>query len=292
MCYAGNWKLGTSLFMAGILYIVATPLGNLEDITFRAIRILKECSAIACEDSRRTVKILNRYEIKTSLITYQEYNKEAAGRKIINRLKRGDNIALVSDAGTPGISDPGFNLVKAAIEEEISVEMIPGPSAIVCALVLSGLPTDRFSFEGFLPPKTDRRMKKLLSLKDEERTLVFYESPHRVKDSLTDMATALGDRDSALIREMTKLHEEVLRCGLFELRESIAKREKVHGEITIVVEGARFKESIEENIDLILDEEIASFEGSPSELARKLSQETGLSRQVIYSKILDRKNKT
>jgi 16S rRNA (cytidine1402-2'-O)-methyltransferase len=207
-------------------------------------------------------------------------------------LQRGDNIALVSDAGTPGISDPGFNLVKAAIEEEIAVEMIPGPSAIVCALVLSGLPTDRFSFEGFLPPKADRRMRKLLSLKDEERTLVFYESPHRVKDSLADMATVLGDRESALIREMTKLHEEVLRCGLFELRDSIAKREKVHGEITIVVAGARFKDSIEENIDLILDEEIASFEGSPSELARKLSQETGLSRQVIYSKILDRKNKT
>lgn len=273
----------------GVLYIVATPLGNLEDITFKAIKVLKSAGAIACEDSRRTVKLLNRYEIKTPLITYQEYNKEAAGRKIIQRLKKGERIALVSDAGTPGISDPGYNLVRDAILDGIRVEVVPGPSAIVSAIVLSGLPTDRFCFEGFIPPKKDRRVKKFESLKDEERTIVFYESPHRVKDSLEDMGGVLGERRAALLREMTKLNEEVIRGTVNEIRDEMTGRGKVHGEITIVVEGAKHREIIQDNIEMLIEGEIGSFKGSPSELAKKLSQETGIPRKVIYSKILSMK---
>jgi 16S rRNA (cytidine1402-2'-O)-methyltransferase len=273
----------------GVLYIVATPLGNLEDITFKAIKVLKSVSAIACEDSRRTVKLLNRYEIKTPLLTYQEYNKEAAGGKIIQRLKKGEKIALVSDAGTPGISDPGYNLVRDAILEGITVEVVPGPSAIVSAIVLSGLPTDRFCFEGFIPPKKDRRIKKFESLKDEERTIIFYESPHRVKESLVDMADVMGGRRAALLREMTKLNEEVVRGTVIEIRDEMAEREKVHGEITLVIEGAKHKEIIQNNIEMLIEGEIHAFDGSPSELARKLSQETGIPRKVIYAKILNMK---
>lgn len=273
----------------GILYIVATPLGNLEDVTFKAIKVLKTSDAIACEDSRRTVKLLNRYEIRTPLITYQEYNKEAAGVKILARLKKGEKIALVSDAGTPGISDPGYNLVRDAIAGSISVEVVPGPSAIVSALVLSGLPTDRFCFEGFIPPKRDKRIKKFESLRDEDRTIVFYESPHRLKESLADMAAVLGERKAALLREMTKLNEEVIRGTVLEVRDEIMDRVKVHGEITIVVEGVKHREIIQDNIEMLIEGEIVSFNGTPSELAKKLSKETGIPRKVIYAKILAHK---
>lgn len=273
----------------GVLYIVATPLGNLEDVTFKAIKVLKSSDAIACEDSRRTVKLLNRYEIKTPLVTYQEYNKEAAGAKIITRLKKGERIALVSDAGTPGISDPGYNLVRDAIAAGIPVEVVPGPSAIVSAIVLSGLPTDRFCFEGFVPPKQEKRIKKFESLRDEERTIIFYESPHRIKESLKDMADVLGGRRAALLREMTKLNEEILRGTVIELSVEISSREKIHGEITLVVEGARHREMIQDNIELLIDGEISAFNGSPSELAKKLSRETGVSRKLIYTKILEKK---
>ncbi len=273
----------------GILYVVATPLGNLEDVTFKAIKVLKSADAIACEDSRRTVKLLNRYEIKTPLITYQEHNKGAAGAKIITRLKRGERVALVSDAGTPGISDPGYNLVRDAIHAGISVEVVPGPSAIVSAVVLSGLPTDRFCFEGFIPPKRERRIKKFQSLADEERTIILYESPHRIKESLDDMAGVLGARRAALLREMTKINEEVLRGTVSELRDEIMGREKVYGEITLVIEGARHREAIRDNIEMLIEGEMQTFDGSPSELAKKLSQETGISRKVIYARILNMK---
>jgi len=289
-----NTKQGTLngyVGMAGILYIVATPLGNLEDITYRAVKILSSCDAIACEDSRRTVKLLNRYEIKSPLFSYHEYNKESAGRKILAKVKSGAKIALVSDAGTPAISDPGFNLVRDAIEEGIHVEAIPGPSAIVTALVLSGLPTDRFTFEGFLPPKGEKRRRKLSLLLDEERTMVFYESPHRIRESMEDMAALFGERKGALIREMTKLNEEVIRGNLSHIGEILAERERVLGEITLVIEGARIKESIAENIDILIREESESFDGPPSELAKKLSRETGISRSAIYAKLLSNKEK-
>lgn len=275
--------------MAGKLFIVATPLGNLEDITYKAVKILRSSDAIACEDSRRTVKLLNRYEIKTPLITYQEYNKETAGKRIINRLKRGEKISLVSDAGTPGISDPGYNLVRDAILMGIAVEIAPGPSAIVSALVLSGLPTDRFCFEGFVPTKRERRVKKFESLIDEERTIIFYESPHRVKESLDDLAGPMGGRRAVLLREMTKMHEEAIRGTVVEIRDEMAGRERVHGEITIVIEGAKHRDQIKDNIDVLIEGEMKSFQGSPSDLAKKLSQETGVPRKLIYAKILERK---
>lgn len=275
----------------GKLYIVATPLGNLEDVTFRAVRILSEVDGIACEDSRRTVKLLNRYEIKTPLITYQEYNKEQAGEKIIARLKRGQRIALVSDAGTPGISDPGFNLIRDCIREGVEVEVIPGPSAIISALVLSGLPTDRFAFEGFLPSKRERRREKLRELSSEERTLVFYESPHRIRETLEDMREILPGRPLALVREMTKIHEEVLRGTVEEVCEEISSRESLHGEITLVVGGRKEREVTAGNLDEIVEREIAGFDGSPSDLARKISELTGIPRKKIYSRILEAKKR-
>jgi len=275
----------------GRLYIVATPLGNLEDLSFRALRVLSEVDGIACEDSRRTVKLLNRYEIKTPLITYQEYNKERAGKGIIARLKRGEKIALVSDAGTPGISDPGFNLIRDCIAEGIDVEVIPGPSAIIGALVLSGLPTDRFCFEGFLPSKREKRKEKLAELRTESRTLVMYESPHRLKEALEDIAEIFPGRRCALIREMTKIHEEVIRGTVEEVSAEISSRDSVQGEITIVLEGYRPEGVMVENVDEIIERELEEFEGSPSELARKISRETGLPRKLIYSKILERKRR-
>ncbi|HSL92282.1 MAG TPA: 16S rRNA (cytidine(1402)-2'-O)-methyltransferase, partial [Candidatus Limnocylindrales bacterium] len=178
----------------GTLFIVATPLGNLEDITLRAIRVLKEASVIACEDTRRTVKLLNRYEIRTPMFIFHDYNKLRAGAVLLRRLSEGESVALVSDAGTPAISDPGYELVRAAIGGGIPIDVVPGPSALISALVVSGLPTDHFAFEGFLPSRKEKRKKAMQSLAGETRTMIFYESPQRVGAFLAEAAEILGDR--------------------------------------------------------------------------------------------------
>jgi 16S rRNA (cytidine1402-2'-O)-methyltransferase len=221
----------------GTLYVVATPLGNLEDMTLRAVRILKEVALVACEDTRRTAVLLRSHGIGTATTSYFEHNERWKGAHILEQLRAGHDVALVSDAGTPGISDPGYRLVRDARAEGLPVVPVPGPSAAVAALSVSGLPTDRFRFVGFLPPKTAARRRDLAALADATETLVFYESPQRVLSSLEDMAEALGDRDAFLFREATKVHEEYVRGRLTELRDLLAAR-AVKGEIVLVVAGA------------------------------------------------------
>lgn len=220
----------------GTLYIVSTPIGNLEDITLRAIRVLKEVDFIAAEDTRHTKILLDRYDIKKKLISFYSYNKLVKKAQIAGLLKEGKDIALVSDAGTPGISDPGFSLIKNAIEEGIRLEAIPGPAALITALVLSGKPTNKFVFEGYLSNKASKRRKRLEALKNEERTTVIYESPHRITALLRDMLDVIGDRKIAVARELTKKFEEVKRDKISTLLEHFSV-EKPRGEFIVVMGG-------------------------------------------------------
>jgi 16S rRNA (cytidine1402-2'-O)-methyltransferase len=273
----------------GTLYIVATPLGNLEDITLRAIRVLKEASVIACEDTRRTVKILNRYEIRTPLFIFHEYNKVRAGKSILRRLRDGDSVALVSDAGTPAISDPGYELVREAIGSGVPIEVVPGPSALVAALVVSGLPTDHFTFEGFLPARREKRRKAMQGLAAGTRTMIFYESPQRLAAFLREAAEIFGDRQACVVRELTKVHEEILRGSLSELDAEISGRGSVLGEVTIVIGGGSktVELSVEETVRAALEE----GSGSSRDLAREIAGRTGLSRKEVYAEILRQRRK-
>jgi 16S rRNA (cytidine1402-2'-O)-methyltransferase len=222
---------------SGTLYIVSTPIGNLEDITLRAVRILKEVDAIAAEDTRHTQKLLSKFDIHTPLTSYHDHNKEEKAPVLVARLLEGKNIALVSDAGTPGISDPGYFLINLAIDQKISVVPIPGVTAAIAALSVSGLPTDRFVFEGFLPNKHTARLKRLEELSKEERTLIFYEAPHRILQTLDDMQTVLGDRKTVLTRELTKVHEQVIRGSLREVKKQL-EAGSMKGEFTIIIQAA------------------------------------------------------
>ena len=226
---------------SGILYIVSTPIGNLEDMSLRAVRILKEVDVVAAEDTRRTGLLFQHFGIENRLESYFDHNKEKKGPFLINRLLEGDAIAVVSDAGTPGISDPAFNLVRSAIENNIPVVPIPGPTAAVSALVVSGLPTDRFVFEGFLPVKKGRKTR-LFELCQETRTLIFYESPHRLIRTLNDLLEVLGDRRIAVVRELTKKFEEITRGRISELIEIYSHR-KILGEFVLVLQGNTIKDS-------------------------------------------------
>ncbi len=268
----------------GTLFIVATPLGNLEDITLRAIRVLKEASVVACEDTRRTVKLLNRYEIHTPLSIFHEHNKARAGAVILRRLRDGDNVALVSDAGTPAISDPGFELVREAVAAGMKVEAVPGPSALIAALVVSGLPTDRFAFEGFLPSRREKRRKALAALAGETRTMIFYESPQRVAAFLADAAEAFGERRACVVRELTKIHEEILRGPLPALAAEVGGRDVVLGEITVVVGGA--PKAAELSVEEAVRRALEDAAGSSRDLAREIAGRTGLSRKDVYAEIL------
>jgi 16S rRNA (cytidine1402-2'-O)-methyltransferase len=248
--------------MAGILYVVATPIGNLEDISLRALRILKDVDLIAAEDTRHTRILLDHYEIRTPLVSYHEHNERAQAPRLAERLVHGENIALVSDAGTPAISDPGYRLVVEALRTGIRVTPIPGASALASALSASGLPTDRFVFEGFLPSKKGEREGRLEALRGERRTVVFYEAPHRLKDALTAMQRILGDREIVVGRELSKVHEEFLRGTIDAVIARLAERE-VKGEITIVVRGAPDAEQI-------------SQEALAAEIRRLIAQGSGL----------------
>jgi 16S rRNA (cytidine1402-2'-O)-methyltransferase len=268
----------------GTLYVVATPLGNLEDITFRAIRVLREADVIACEDTRRTVKLLNRYEIRTPMAVFHDYNKARAGAGLLRRLREGMNVALVSDAGTPAISDPGYELVRDAVAAGIHVDVVPGPSALISALVVSALPTDHFAFEGFLPNRPARRRKALSSLAHETRTMIFYESPQRVAGFLADASEAFGERRACVVRELTKVHEEILRGTLPELAAEMAGRESVLGEITVVVAGA--SRTVELSVEEIVRAALSDAGGSSRDLAKEIAERTGLSRKEVYEEIL------
>ena len=227
----------------GTLYIVATPIGHLEDITFRAINVLKQVNLIAAEDTRRTNILLNAYDIKTSLTSYHDYNKVRQGEKILQYLLSGKTVALVSDAGTPGVSDPGYFVINLAINHSIPVIPIPGVSAVITALSASGLPSDRFCFEGFLPRKSQARRKFIQSLQGEDRTLIFYESPYRILSTLQDFLAAYGERLVVIARELTKVYEEVMRGPLSVVVETLSGR-KIKGEFTVLISSRRYTEKV------------------------------------------------
>lgn len=223
---------------AGTLHVVATPLGNRDDLTLRALRVLREVALVACEDTRRTAGLLRLHDIRTPTTSYFEHNERWKGDHILDVLREGRDVALVSDAGTPGISDPGYRLVRDARAAGIPVVPVPGPSAVVAAVSVSGLPTDRFLFVGFLPSRATARDRALAELAERRETLVFYESPVRVLDTLDALARVLGDREAFLCREATKVHEEYVKASLTAIRERLAARGEVRGEVVLVVAGA------------------------------------------------------
>lgn len=272
--------------MAGVLYIVATPIGNLEDISLRALRILKEVDLIAAEDTRHTHHLLSHYGIETALTSYHEHNERRKTPVLIERLRRGANIALVTDAGTPVISDPGYRLVTAAIDAAIKVTPIPGASAVTAVVAASGLPPDRFAFEGFLPGSKKERRARLLALKDDTRTLVFYEAPHRIKESLSDLGEILGDREVVVAREVTKLHEEFRRGSASELAAQLGNQE-VRGEITLAVSGSSGAAAVSQ---ATLESEIRRLRGAGMHvkaIAGSLAQQYGCSKKSVYRLALE-----
>jgi len=222
--------------MPGTLYLVATPIGNLADITHRALQVLRDVDLIACEDTRHTRKLLQHYSIDTKTVSYHEHNEQQRTSELIELLKQGSSVAVVSDAGTPAISDPGFRLVRAAIEIGINVVPVPGPSALVSALIAAGLPTDEFFFGGFLPPKSTARRARLSELRSVPGTLIFYEAPHRLAASLKDAYEILGEREAVIARELTKLHEEIRRGRLSELSKHYSTDEQPRGEIVLLID--------------------------------------------------------
>jgi 16S rRNA (cytidine1402-2'-O)-methyltransferase len=278
--------LDTTLMTAGTLYIVATPIGNLEDITLRAIRVLKEADLIAAEDTRHTRHLLDRYRIETQLTSYHDHNKEEKAPVLVARVLEGKNVALVSDAGTPGISDPGYFLINLAIDQNIPVIPIPGATAAIAALSISGMPTDKFVFEGFLPSKHGARIKRLRELSREERTVIFYEAPHKIIASVTDIIDVLGDRRAVVTRELTKIHEETIRGTLSEILKHL-QTGSPRGEFTVIVHGAS-AEPLKQDIDtaeylknLMLHRGI-----SKKEAIATASAELGLPKKEIYKESL------
>ena len=266
--------------MPGILYIVSTPIGNLEDITMRAARMLREVDLIACEDTRHTRRLLDHLGISKPMISYHEHNEPARAAELVERLSRGDNVALVSDAGTPLISDPGYRVVRAALDAGIAVVPIPGPSAMIAALSASGLATDAFRFCGFLPAKATQRRKLLESMKDEDCTLIFYEAPHRVLEALEDIQATMGARPVVVARELTKVHEEFLRGSAAEVRAQLASRGAVRGEITLLIgkgEPAIDQTPIEEAVRALEAQGVARMDA-----IKQVARQRGLSKREVY----------
>ncbi|HEY7783584.1 MAG TPA: 16S rRNA (cytidine(1402)-2'-O)-methyltransferase [Pyrinomonadaceae bacterium] len=274
--------------MSSTLYIVATPIGNLEDITHRAIRILGEVDLIACEDTRHTRKLLNHFGINTKTISYHDHNETERAPELLRELEKGSDVALVSDAGTPGISDPGFRIVRLCLERGISVVPVPGPTAFVSALVASGFPTDEFFFAGFLPAKKNQRRAKLNELSAIDTTLVFYEAPHRIAETLKDAREVLGERKAVVARELTKLHEEIRHGTLSELETHFASGERARGEMVLVIDRtvtataeAISKETIGELVAQL------EAEGIDSRAALKqAAKRLGISRDEAYRRMV------
>jgi 16S rRNA (cytidine1402-2'-O)-methyltransferase len=271
---------------SGILYIVATPIGNLEDITLRAIRVLKEADLIAAEDTRHSRHLLDRYQIDTQLTSYHDHNKEEKAPVLVARLLEGKSVALVSDAGTPGISDPGYFLINLAIDQKIPVVPIPGATAAIAALSVSGMPTDRFIFEGFLPAKHLARQKCLQALVAEERTIIFYEAPHKIIKSVEDMLEVLGDRHAVITRELTKIHEEAIRGTLSEILKRLHDG-SIKGEFTVIVHGAS-AEPLKQDIDTAeyLKNLMLHRGLSKKEAIAATAEELGLPKKEVYKESL------
>src|SRR5579859_2901446 len=269
------------------LYLVATPIGNLEDITLRALRVLKEVDLIACEDTRQTMKLLTHYGIQTRLVSYHEHNEMTKAAELVVDLEGGAKIALVTDAGMPGISDPGFRLIALAIRHHVPVVPIPGASAFLAALVASGLPTDSFRFSGFLPAKSGQRRKLLESVKDSPRTQVFYEAPHRILETLTDVVEVLGsDRHIVVAREVTKLHEEFLRGRAVEILKELKARGDVKGEITLLIAKAESQELPAESSSVSVAQRVreimAAEKGDEKAALKKVAKERGIGKSEAY----------
>ncbi|MBU9739132.1 16S rRNA (cytidine(1402)-2'-O)-methyltransferase [Diplocloster agilis] len=277
----------------GKLYLCATPIGNLEDITFRVLRTLKEADLIAAEDTRNSRKLLNHFEIHTPMTSYHEYNKIEKGRLLVEKLKAGSNIALITDAGTPGISDPGEELVRMCYEADIEVTSLPGPAACVTALTLSGLSTRRFAFEAFLPMDKKERQRILGELTDETRTVVLYEAPHRLVRTLNELLEALGDRNVTVLRELTKKHETAFRTTLAGAAAHYESTEP-KGECVIVLEGRSHQELVEESRrrweEMPLNEHMGYYEaqGIPrKEAMKQVAKDRGVSKRDIYQALLE-----
>jgi 16S rRNA (cytidine1402-2'-O)-methyltransferase len=269
----------------GTLHVVATPLGNLEDITLRAIRVLREVSLIACEDTRRTATLLRAHGIATSVTSYFEHNERWKGEKILDALRGGRDVALVSDAGTPGVSDPGYRLVRDARAAGIPVIPVPGPSAAVAALSVSGLPIDRFLFVGFLPSKATARRRALEELAGGRETMVFYESPVRVVAAMADMVEVLGDREAFLCREATKLHEEYIRVPLSELRDTLSARSSIKGEVVLVVSGASAVGRSSEPVEVVFARLVGEGK-TRREAVKETARLLGLPAREVYRRVL------
>ncbi len=268
--------------MAGALYIVSTPIGNLEDITLRALRVLREVDLIACEDTRQTRKLLHHFGIEKPAISYHEHNEAARAAELIRKLEDGESVALISDAGTPLLSDPGYRLVTAAIAANLAVIPLPGPSAVTTALAASGLPTDSFRFCGFLPPKSTQRRKVIEQFLHETCTLIFYESPHRILDALDDIAAVMGKRPVVIGRELTKIHEEFLRGTAAELHSQLAGRPSIRGEFTLLIgKSEQYGESdhtpIEEAVRILEEQGISKMEA-----IKQVAKTRGLSKREVY----------
>ena len=276
--------------MPGTLYVVSTPIGNLEDITHRAIRVLGEVDLIACEDTRHTHKLLQHYSISTKTISYHEHNEQERSGELIDLLLRGTNVAVVSDAGTPGISDPGFRLIRLAIARQVQVVPIPGPSALITALVASGLPTDEFFFGGFLPARSGARQTRLNELRSAPGTLIFYEAPHRLAATLKDAYEILGEREAVVARELTKLHEEIGRGRLSELAVRFSSVETARGEIVLIVDRniiERETMAAAPHTSVATLVERLENEGLDHRAAlKKAARELGLSRAEAYRRLV------
>ena len=276
--------------MPGTLYLVATPIGNLADITHRALQVLRDVDLIACEDTRHTHKLLQHYGITTKTISYHEHNEQQRAAELIELLKQGSDVAVVSDAGTPSISDPGFRLVRAAVDAGIVVVPLPGPSALVAALIAAGLPTDQFFFGGFLPARSSARRARLDELRAIPGTLIFYEAPHRLAASLRDAHEILGEREAVVARELTKLHEEIRRGRLSELAEHYATVEQPRGEIVLLIDRTVLDDAASE---LARETSVAALvnqfetDGLDHRAAlKKAARELGLSRAEAYRRLL------
>jgi 16S rRNA (cytidine1402-2'-O)-methyltransferase len=268
------------------LYLVATPIGNLEDITLRALRVLKEVDVIACEDTRQTQKLLNHYTISTHTTSYHEHNEITRSAELVKQMQEGASVALVTDAGMPGISDPGYRLISLAIRHHVPVVPVPGASAFLAALVASGLPTDSFRFSGFLPAKRGERRAVLETIKISRRTQVFYEAPHRIIESLADVCEVLGNsRPVVVAREVTKLHEEFLRGHALEVLENLKARETVKGEITLLIGKAAdepveavVRQTVRQRVEQIMAEEKIDEKAA----LKKVAKERGVSKSEAY----------
>jgi len=275
----------------GTLYVVATPIGNRDDITLRALSVLKDADIIAAEDTRHTGKFLSLHNIRGRLISYHEYNERERTPELINRLKKGSSVALVSSAGTPAVSDPGYRLIKESIAAGINIVPVPGVSAAVAALSVSGLATDSFIFIGFCPKKKEKRLDLLRDLNNEKRTLIFYESPRRILNLIEEIKGVMGERSSVLSREITKIHEEFIRGTLSEILNSLKERSEIKGECTLLVSGCEEKEVISpEVVTKELKESIRSNKKPLSVLAKETAKKFGLSKNAVYEEALRIKN--